>query len=249
MVAGRAAQHRGQVALIQVLGQAEIPQLEDLVVAHERIAVTAHGIERLDAPPAAGVTPDEDVGRLDVAVGHVLRVHGIEAGCEGVDQRMDALGSGTRRVHGDQPVLEGSPVGQVQHQVGPSVLQGADVVDGHDVGTVHPPQQPPFTGEPLGQIVVVHELTEQDLDGDPRIQVFVDRLEHLGERTEADQPVDAVAPDVLRSGQEPSSPSWALTSSQVTAVASITAWSRSPAVTQRVSESPRRLTDVASAVV
>ena len=120
---------------------------------------------------------------------------------------------------------------------------------GHHMRVGDPAQQPSFPREPFGQVVVVDELREQDLDGNPGIELFVDGLEHLGERAEADQAVDAVSPDVLRRGQELNSLSWAVTSKQSTAVASMTAWSRSPAVTHSVSDSPRWVTDVASVVV
>ena len=136
------------------------------------------------------VGPDQDVGRLDVAVHHTTGVRVAErggdlvgdlGGLHAVDVAVGAQDVGKRAaLH----VLHG-------HEVGVGVL--APVVHGDDVGVGEVRSGLSLAAEALDEVRVGGELGEQHLDGHQAIEQQVARQEDVGHSASPDALLDFVA--------------------------------------------------------
>ena len=96
---------------------------------------------------------------------------------QGIDQRHDSLGILDL---GARPALEsrrqGASIGIIHHEIGPPIVEPAEIVDRHDVGRADPPQQPRFLQEPEPDLFVVRKLLVQDFERDQGFQFLVPGL-------------------------------------------------------------------------
>ncbi len=136
------------------------------------------------------VGPDQDVGRLDVAVHDTAGV-GVAEGSRHLVGDLGGLHAVDVAV-GSQDVGKGATLHVLhRHEVGVGVL--APVVHGDDVGVGQVGRGLGLAAEPLDEVRVGGELGEQHLDGHQTVEQQVAGQEHVGHAAAPDALLDFVA--------------------------------------------------------
>jgi hypothetical protein len=140
------------------------------------------------------VLGDEDVARVEVAVGDPLLVRGVEAAADPPEH--------LQRLRQRQPALAEHGVergaGHVLHDEEEQVAVLVLVDDVDDVGVVEHRHRLRLAVEALDPLRVLAHLGRQHLDGDDAVERGLDGLEDLPHGALADAPDDFVLTDAAR---------------------------------------------------
>jgi hypothetical protein len=137
---------------------------------------------------------DQHVGGLHVAVDESQCVRGVERAGDGGDERERPLWIERRALAEHLPEI--GPLDEA-HRYEEPVPELAGLVDGQHVRVIKARREPRFAKEALAKLVLVRDLTDEELERDQAAQAPIQCPVDLAHAAPGDQHLDAVGAEVL----------------------------------------------------